>query len=83
MIVSAITHVNNMPRGDGGPKPFKPENAEHKLEYHVDSETYKLTITDRENPEFRVRTSISQDEIDAAKNAALKKETIDPADIKP
>jgi hypothetical protein len=66
MFVSAITHVNTMSRGDGGPKPYMPENAEHKLDYHPESETFLLTITDRANPEFRVRTSISKDELDKA-----------------
>lgn len=83
MILSSITHVNNMARGDGGPKPFLPENAEHKLEYHAESETYRLTITDRANPEFRVRTSISENEFETAKQTALKKDIINPAEIKP
>ncbi len=83
MIVSTITHVNTMARGDGGPKPFKPENAEHKLEFDIASGTFKLTVTDRMNPEFRVRTSIPQEEFEAAKIAALKKDVAlnkEPAD---
>lgn len=54
-----IDHINPGPRADGGPKPFKPENGVVKPEFFDDTETFLITITDKANPEFRVKLGFS------------------------
>lgn len=71
-MLTEISHLNVHRRADGGPKAFKPQNAQHKLEYHPDSESYILTITDKDNPEFRLRTTFTVEELAAASNSAVK-----------
>jgi hypothetical protein len=61
------THVNAFPRQDKGPKPLKPENMIGKLEFNKYSETYKLEIFDKDNPEFKLTIYLSHDEINEVK----------------